>query len=198
MRRFSFACLAVALPAALVGAPTHVAAQGSPWAAVDTTRLLLGPSAYPKLPSEVRADLERRGCRIPQASGPDVSRSEQSHPNNVLVGAFTGRRTRDWAVLCSVADTSRILVYHDGRPQRVDSLAPHGDALYLAKERDAWGFYRVLMRATPEQIRRLARDWGDPAPPRLDHLGIEDYFAGKASEIHFFRLGRWQLFQGMN
>ena len=198
MRRFSLAFLAVALPAVLVAAPTHAAAQASPWAAVDTTRLLLRPSAYPKLPSDVRADLDRRGCRIPQASGPDVSRSEQSHPNNVLVGAFAGRRTRDWVVLCSIADTSRILVYHNGRTEHVDSLAPHGDGLYLGKEQGAWGFYRVLMRSTPAQIRHLAKEWGEQAPPRLDHLGVEDYFAGKASEIHYFRLGRWQLFQGMN
>jgi hypothetical protein len=108
MRRSLFSCLAAI---AVAGAVRRATAQQSPWAGFDTGRLLLPPSAYPNLPTEVSSDLVRRGCRIPQASGPDVAASDQSHPNNVLVGPFVGRRTRDWAVLCSIADTSRILVY---------------------------------------------------------------------------------------
>ena len=199
MRRRSLSSFVAMLLIASAAATTRAAAQQSPWAPVDTARLLLPPSAYANLPGEVRVDLERRGCRIPQASGPDVAASYQSHPNNVLVGAFTGHRTQDWAVLCSIADSSRILVYHHGRSQRVDSLARYGDAVYLGKERDAWGFYRVLMKATPARIRRNAAAWSGPTPPSsLDHLGLEDYFAGKGSTIYYYRLGRWQEFAGMN
>ena len=172
-------------------------AQGSAWTRADSTRLLDPPSAFPQLPAVVRGDLRRRGCRIPRASGPDVSASKQAKPNNVLAGAFFGPGQHNWAVLCSIADTSRILVYGAGRSARVDSLARMPDAGFLLQERgSARGFNRELGAASPQLIRRLARVSGEHVPPTLDHLGVNDYFAGKASTIFYFRRGRWQEFQG--
>lgn len=46
---------------------------------------------------------------------------------------------------------------------------------------------------------QLVNEWDGPKPPpSLDHLGLEDYFAGKSSAIYYYRLGRWQEFAGMN
>jgi hypothetical protein len=159
--------------------------------------LLDQPAAFPQLPVAVRRDLSSRGCRVPRASGPDVAAAKQAKPNNVLVGAFFGPNQRDWAVLCSIADTSRILIYAGGRSARVDSMAPLPDAGFRGQEPgSARAFYRELGTARPQLLRRLARAAGDTAPLSLDHLGVNDYFAGKASTIYYFRRGRWREFQG--
>jgi hypothetical protein len=182
-------CLAVPMQAAK--------AQMSAWTPEDSTRLLDPPAAFPQLPSAARRDLQRRGCRIPRASGPDVSASQQARPNNVLAGAFLGPGQHNWAVLCSIADTSRILIYAGARSAHVDSVARIPDGGFLWQERgSARGFYRELGTATPHLIRRLARAAGDHAPPTVDHLGVNDYFAGKASTIYYFRRGRWLEFPG--
>ena len=115
-------------------------------------------------------------------------------------GAFTAAGSRDWAVLCSVAGVSRILVYGEGRVGAVDSLAraPDGAFLYQEPGHD-WGYYRIIGSASAGLIRRSFAAFGGPTPPtRLDHRGIEDAFAGKASEVHYFYRGRWLLLQGVD
>jgi hypothetical protein len=181
------------------GIAGRVSAQASPWSQVDTSRLLLTPDKYPKLPGEIRDDLVRRGCRIPQASGPDTPWHLDRHPNNVISGSFTAAHSRDWAVLCSIRDSSRILVYVDSKAARVDSLAPQGDAGYLGKEEGHdWGYSRVIYSVPPKIIRNAQVAFGEPAPRGLDHLGIENYFAGKGGEIYYCKRGRWMTYGGMN
>src|SRR5262245_36638029 len=82
----------------------------------------LPPSAFAQLPSAVRRDLERQGCRVPQTFA-----SAARH--NVIRGAFTSRGSAEWAVLCSIADSSRILVYRGD--VLADSLERKADRNYL-------------------------------------------------------------------
>jgi hypothetical protein len=184
----------------VAGAAQVAGAQPTVWARLDSARHLLPPAAFPALPPGVRADLARRGCRVPQAAGPDVSGALAARPNNVLHGAFTGRRARDWAVLCSVAGVSRILVYHAGRTARVDSLAARPDGGFLGREPGReWAYARVLSAVGAGYIRDHAAAYEGPAPPpRLDHQGIDDAFAGKASAVYYFHAGRWRTLQGAN
>jgi len=55
----------------------------------------LEPSAFPELPGNIRQELERRGCTIPQVW-------KDRKPHNVIRGEFTRNGQTDWAVFCSV------------------------------------------------------------------------------------------------
>src|SRR5512132_4208747 len=67
----------------------------------------LAPSTFRQLPANVRRDLERRGCLVPQVW-------DRKRPHNVIHGAFTSAHASEWAVLCSVREISQILIYQMG------------------------------------------------------------------------------------
>lgn len=60
---------------------------------IQVTRL--PPSAFPEMPTNIRRELERRGCTIPKVWA-------DKRPHNVIKGEFTGKGQTDWAVLLSV------------------------------------------------------------------------------------------------
>lgn len=64
----------------------------------------LPPSAFTQVPTEIRRELKRRGCTIPQLSS-------GKKPQNVIKGEFIGKGRADWAVLCSLNGSSRILIF---------------------------------------------------------------------------------------
>src|SRR5688572_21225806 len=64
----------------------------------------LPASAFPELPRHLAAELERRGCTIPQES-------YTKKRNNVIQGEFARPGQKDWAALCSSGGSSSILVF---------------------------------------------------------------------------------------
>lgn len=164
------------------------------WTRVDSATVRLAPSRFPALPPGVRHDLERRGCRIPQVP----KGMGEREPHNVISGPFTGPDRTDWAVLCSVRDSSQILVYRSGANVATDSLARVADRNYQ-QEFDVGqiGFSRELSVASATYIREHAKVYRGAAPPSvLDHAGIDDGFLGKASVIYYFFRGSWLTLQG--
>ena len=150
----------------------------------------LKPSEFRQLPSAVRRDLDRRGCTIPQY--PD-----KTAPHNVISGSFFAKGSADWAVLCSVKQRSRILVYRSGSVTRVDSLAPRDDSGYLQNNgRGVYEFSRKIDIATPKYIADHAKAYDGPKPPPLTHEGIDDVFVGTASSVWFYSRGGWLQLQG--
>jgi hypothetical protein len=151
----------------------------------------LKPGAFEVLGPAVRADLDQRGCLVPQTylTGP---------PRNVIRGRFTSAGQMDIAVLCSTAQTSSILVYPSGGLAGVRELAPQPDRHYLdvVAAGGEIGFSRSLTVATPQYIRRQHDRYGGPALPALDHDGIDDGFLGKASHVWYWHRGRWLRLQG--
>lgn len=164
------------------------------WSRADAATVRVAPSRFAALPAAVRTDLERRGCRIPQSA--ESGTSEPLH--NVIRGAFTARGQADWAVLCSVRDTSQILVYRSGAVAASDSLARAADRDYLqGMGGDRIAFSRKISVATAAYIREHAKAYGGPKPPSpLDHDGVEDGFLGKASVIMYYFGGKWIPLQG--
>src|SRR5437773_2711035 len=77
--------------------------------------LKLRPAAFPELPANLAAELDRRGCRVPQ---PDTSRRQ-----NVIRGQFATPGQTDWAVLCSMNGFSRILVFWNGSQSDIAEIA---------------------------------------------------------------------------
>ena len=165
------------------------------WSRADSATVRAAPSRFPALPAAVRADLERRGCRIPQSA--ETGAPEPLH--NVISGAFTGKGGADWAVLCSVHDTSQILVYRAAAAAAFDSLARAADRNFLQTIDGAGriAYSRKLMGASAAYIRSHANAYNGPTPPSpLDHEGIDDGFQGKGSEIYYYFGGKWLKLQG--
>jgi hypothetical protein len=156
------------------------------------TTKLLPPSAFPKLPLPVRRELDRQHCMIPQTW---ASRK----PENVISGAFKVKGQTDWAVLCSLKGTSRLLVFWKELPSATQiAEKPNAQISQTYDEtgilRFSWGIYV----ATPKTIlTALAEDGDNRATAQVyDHDGILDSFVGKASTIRYLRNGKWAELDG--
>lgn len=163
------------------------------WSQADSATVRLMPARFRALPAVIVRDLERRQCRIPQVSEHLVD----SFPVNVIRGSFLVPRRDEWALLCSVRDSSRVLIYRADSGIPIDSLAKAADRHSLQGiGGDRIGYSRMITTASPEHLRRHAKPVAIPLPPQFDHDGIEDRFVGKASVLRYFQRGRWLLFLG--
>lgn len=150
----------------------------------------LAPAAFVDLPPDVRADLEERGCKVPQ-SYPDTV------PHNMVRGQFSAAGQTDIAVLCLARDTAAILVYRNERTDDVVELEPRPQSEYRQVVQGRTSeFSRAVGVASPEFIQSRHQAYGGPAPPPLDHDGINDIFVGKASVVWYWHAGRWLKLQG--
>ena len=160
------------------------------WSQADTATRRLAPAAFSTLPQSVRAELNRRGCSIPQVYTGGA-------PHNVVRGAFRRAGQEDVAVLCSRARTSAILVFAAGDPRNVEEIAARPDADFLQVVAPGRiGFSRAIGVASPAFIRERSRQYGGPLPPSLVHEGINDAFVEKASVVWYWREGRWLQLTG--
>jgi hypothetical protein len=162
------------------------AVQAQPNASLDVIRRLR-PAALTTLPLAVRRDLERRSCLVPQPYDARIAK-------NVIHGSFTAARVSEWAVLCSVNDTSRILIYRIDRAVRlVDSLGRAWDgASVQGIGGKRWGYSRLIRTLAVPKIPLWRDDVdGHPIPQPIDHDAIEDIFEGKAADAFYYAAGRW-------
>jgi hypothetical protein len=164
------------------------------WAKADLSVRRLSPDTFRVLPASIRKELIRLGCTIPQTY-------EQERPHNVISGRFTASTGTDWVVLCSRARISSILVFRRGQTPPLE-LATAPDREYLQGHLEglggsAIGFSRVISVASARFIRAAAAaGHGGPAPPPLDHDGIDDAFTGKGSTVLYFHSGKWLTLAG--
>jgi hypothetical protein len=150
----------------------------------------LAPSAFPELPANIRQELERRGCTIPQVWA-------DKKPQNVIKGEFTRRGQTDWAVLCSVNQVSTILAFRNASERNPSELASETDIDKLqAVGGDATGYSRAISSVGQDYILSHCRSYGGPKPPTIDHQGINDAFVGKASVVYYFHSGKWVKLAG--
>ena len=167
------------------------------WERADLETKRLAPAAFSNLPLDIRRDLERRECTIPQPFG-------TRDPQNVITGAFTRLGDTDWAILCSVRRVSTILIYREGSVQNVDQIARSTDHSFLQVVdydpggKPIAGYSRALGVADAKHILTHHRDFGGPKPPPIDHDGIEDSFVEKGSSIFYWHRGRWLTLAGMD
>ena len=169
-----------------------VALSGAAAGADDIIRRL-PPSAFSELPSPIRHTLEQRKCLIPQ-----IWEGWKLNRHNVIRGAFLKKRQVDWAVLCSVEARSTILVFKKGSAQPVAELASANDQDFVQiVEPGKVGFSRVINGTGRERILQYYKEYGGTKPPPpLDHQGINDAFAEKASAIHYFYNDEWLKLPG--
>jgi hypothetical protein len=158
--------------------------------AADLQVVRLSPAAFPELPKNLLADLERRGCTIPQ-----VPMIQGRH--NVIRGQFAKPGQTDWAVLCSVGRVSTILVFWNASEINPGQLAETKDMDRL----QGWGddkvvYSRAITAVGNAFIMEHHRGFGGPQPPPIDHQGVDDAFFGKASAVNYLYRGKWLQLQG--
>jgi len=149
--------------------------------------LRLAPSAFPGFPEAVARELSDRGCLIPQWWFRET-------PHNVVSGAFRRPDQTDWAVLCSVERRSVILIFWNGSAETVEELPRSAsvDRNWLQGiGGDRIGFSRLIYAVGKSYILEHYDRYGGPEPPPIDHEGIGDAFAEKASTVNCWREGRW-------
>jgi len=155
------------------------------WAQADRATIRLDPTAFTNLPRSVLLELQRRGCAVPQPF-------TDSNHQNVIRGSFHRSGQIDWAVLCSRARTSSILVFSNAGAGPTEELARRPDAEYLQTiGSNRIGFSRAISVASASDIRRHYQQHGGTKPPTLAHVGIDDAFVGKASVVWYWYRGKW-------
>ncbi len=162
------------------------------WEAADSQVRRLQPASFTQLPEPIRAELDRRGCTIPQV--PIIE-----GPHNVIRGEFAKAGQTDWAVLCSVNRVSQILVFWNGSPTNPAELSKAKDVDRL----QGWGGEKIvyswaIMPTGRKSIMEFYNAFGGEKPPPIDHQGIDDAFYGKASVIQYFYHGKWLHLTGMD
>lgn len=152
------------------------------------------PTAFQQLPKNLIADLQRRGCTIPQVpSDVDMTKVRQS----VIHGEFQKPGQTDWAVLCSVGRASTVLVYWNGSEIQPAEIARMDDSDGLQGWTGGKMVYsRLIDSVGKPYIIEHYQAYGGPKPPPIDHQGINDVFVGKASVVWYWYQGKWLQLSG--
>ncbi|MGP8251806.1 MAG: hypothetical protein ACLQHF_07205 [Terracidiphilus sp.] len=145
----------------------------------------LPASSFPALPAAVAAELNRRGCLIPQTY-------EAHGPENVIRGSFRRAGENDWAALCSVHGTVSLLVFFEGAADSPAVLATAAETARLQLNNASgnmefdWG----IDVATPELVHEAQTEMRR-RPARLDHDSVADSVIDGATVYHFYAGNAW-------
>jgi hypothetical protein len=144
-------------------------------------------NSFPELPEPIAAELNRRGCLIPQTY-------EAHHPENVVRARLEQASSLDWAVLCSSHGTVQLLVFFGSAATAAPAVlatANEKDRLQVRMGRDVMGFNWGIDRATPEQVREAQA--GLEPRPWLKHDALADSVVDHRTEYHFYDKSAWTL-----
>ena len=152
----------------------------------------LNPTAFRTVPGNVRNSLLEMGCTIPQ----DVEALHARKTVNVIRGRFVNSRRSDFAALCSRAGLSKIVVIHSMSGEALFEFEERTDESYTQSWTDGtMQFSRRISRVTSRALARNIRKGNGAAPERWRE-GIDDYFVGKASTVHYHQTGGWRTVTG--
>jgi hypothetical protein len=144
-------------------------------------------SSFPELPATVQAELNRRGCLIPQTY-------EAHRPENVIHGSFEKPGTLDWAVLCSAQGKTSLLVFFASAPEKplILGSSPETQRLQAHDSSGVLGFNWGIDPKSPEQVRD-AQTGMEPRPVKLDHDAVGDTVVEHRTVVHFFSKSVWTV-----
>ena len=144
-------------------------------------------SSFPELPTAVQAELNKRGCLIPQTY-------EAHRPENVIHGSFEKAGTSDWAVLCSAQGMASLLVFFASAPDEpfVLGSSPETRNLQAHDSTGILGFNWGIDAESPGRIHE-AQIGIEPRPAKLDHDAVGDSVVEHRTVYHFYAKGTWKL-----
>jgi hypothetical protein len=171
-------------------APAQLNESGQILVAGQSTPYLirhLPVSSYPGLPEELAAQLNRRGCLIPQTY-------EAHRPENVVHASLERAGSSDWAVLCSERETVSLLVYFSSAPAKLLVLAasPETERLQPHDPSGVLGFNWGIDPASPDQVRQ-AQSGLEHRPAFLDHDALADSLVDRHTVYHFYLKNAWTV-----
>lgn len=135
---------------------------------------ILEPREIRGLSEPIRADLDRRGCKIPM-----FTRWDGVH--NAIRGQFARAGQQDVAVLCLKDDDMSIVVYWGAAADQAEELRKFpADA------------YRMIHTVSAFVLKRRAiRDQAVDRLPAFDHDGIDDGPVGGHADTVYYHEGGW-------
>ena len=144
----------------------------------------LPASSFPQLPAAVQAELNRRGCLVPQTY-------EARGPENVVGASLERKGSADWAVLCSVHGTVSLLVFFaDATEPVVLASAPETERLQADGGSGTLGFNWAIDAATPQQVHQ-AQAGMRRRPALLDHDALADSLVDQKTVYHYYSGKSW-------
>ncbi len=143
-------------------------------------------SSFPDLPGTVAAQLERRGCMIPQTY-------EAHHPENVVHASLERAGSSDWAVLCSARGAVSLLVFFGSTPAKPAELAqaPEIKRLQRHDSSGVYGFNWGIDSADAEKIHEAQS--GPDRTPLMDHDGLADSVIEHGTRYHVYSQHAWAV-----
>jgi hypothetical protein len=144
-------------------------------------------SSFPELPAPIAAQLEHRGCLIPQTY-------EAHRPENVIHASLEHAGSSDWAVLCSSAGTVKLLIFFGDSPESPTVLVsePEMTRMETYDSSGVLGFAWGIDPASPRRVHE-AQSAMEHRQPMLDHDAVADSFIEKATVYHFFSKSGWKI-----
>lgn len=159
-------------------------------ATADNNIKYFDANQFPNLPTKVKKAIEIKKCQVPQ-----TFISKAAH--NIVKGNFANKKSNDWAILCSNGGKSSIFVVWESGTPCPSELALKDDKIFLQQINDKdFQYSRYLSSASKETIKGHQKAYGGTLPERLDHQGIDDAFAEKASVTFYCEKGKWLSLTG--
>jgi hypothetical protein len=149
-------------------------------------------NSFPELPEPIAAELNRRGCLIPQTY-------EAHHPENVVRARLEQASSLDWAVLCSAHGTVQLLIFFGSAATvapTVLATAQEKDRLQVRIGRGTMGFNWGIDQATPVQLHEAQA--GMEPRPWLKHDALADSIVDHKTVYHFYDKGAWTVLETAN
>jgi hypothetical protein len=124
--------------------------------------------AWSRLPGDVRTEVQRLGCQVPEGQ-------------NIIRGQFERARVSNWAVLCSQGRTSMLVVFWSAKTGVANLYRTYdGDGQRLTARRIAAVDRRFILKNCSLASGTLSK---------IEHDGILDQFNG--SVVHYYTQGTW-------
>jgi hypothetical protein len=146
-------------------------------------------SSFPELPPYIAAQLDERGCMIPQ--------TYQAHrPENVIHASLERAGSSDWAILCSSDGTVQLMVFFGSSPKEPSVLEkePETARMETHDRSGVLGFAWGIDPASPRRVREAQSEMKHH-PPLLDHDALADVFVEKSTVYHFFTKNAWKVIE---
>jgi hypothetical protein len=142
-------------------------------------------SSFPDLPAAIRAQLNLRGCLIPQTY-------EAHRPENVVHASLERPGSSDWAVLCFAQGTVSLLVFFGNGSSQPYTLAsaPETARLQTHDLSGVLGFNWGIDPASPQDVHDAQLGMRRP-PPRIDHDALADTLVDRRTVYHFYLKSAW-------